>query len=187
MTSIARKLRNAALALAFVFLGSLIAAKLEDVTALRLDGPFVAIDGDTLALGADRLRLAGFDAPEARQTCQDADGRDWRCGERSRAELERLTSAASVVCSGSSRDRYERLLVHCRDGGLDINAEMVRLGFAVASGDYAAEERHARDEGIGLWSGAFERPRDWRVRHGMMDDPSAAAGLLAWLRDLFGR
>ncbi|MFN7103555.1 MAG: thermonuclease family protein [Pseudorhizobium sp.] len=186
MTSIFRKLRGSGLLLAFVVLGALIATKLEDVAAVTLDGPFVAIDGDTLAVGAERLRLEGLDAPEARQVCQDDGGRDWDCGEAARAALERLTSQVTAVCRGSSRDRYERLLVICRDGDLDINAELVRLGFAVASGDYTAQEREARDAAQGLWAGTFERPRDWRVRHGMMDDPAAAEGFLAWLKGLFG-
>src|SRR5690606_3654038 len=123
----------------------------------------------TLAIGAERLRLHGLDAPEVRQTCTDRQGRDWRCGEEARAVLERLTSAASVMCRGSERDRYNRLLVACRDGELDVNAHMVALGLAVASGNYASEEAQAQKKGEGLWAGEFERPRDWRVRHGVMD------------------
>ncbi|MCJ8518119.1 endonuclease YncB(thermonuclease family) [Pseudorhizobium tarimense] len=186
MTPIFRKLRDAGLLLAFVFLGALIASKLDEVASVRLDGPFVAIDGDTLAVGAERLRLEGLDAPEAQQVCQDGSGRDWACGEAAREALERLTSAASVVCSGASRDRYDRLLVRCRDGGLSVNAELVRLGLAVASGDYGSEEGEAKSKAQGLWAGSFERPRDWRVRHGMMEDPAAAEGILAWLKGLFG-
>ncbi|MFN7026131.1 MAG: thermonuclease family protein, partial [Pseudorhizobium sp.] len=102
------------------------------------------------------------------------------------AALERLTSAASTVCSGSSRDRYDRLLVRCRDGALDINAQMVRIGLAIAAGDYGSQEGEARQGSQGVWAGSFERPRDWRVRHGVMDDPAAAEGLLAWLKGLFG-
>ncbi|CAD7045638.1 succinoglycan biosynthesis protein [Pseudorhizobium endolithicum] len=187
MTRIIRKVRDAGLFLALIFLGALIAARLEDSAAVSISGPFVAVDGDTLAAGAERLRLEGLDAPEARQTCEDGSGRNWRCGEEARATLERLTSAASVVCSGSERDRYGRLLVRCRNGGLDINAELVKAGMAVASGDYSSEEAEARSGGEGLWTGEFERPRDWRVRHGMMDDPSAAEGFLAWLKGWFGR
>lgn len=186
MTSILRKLRSSGLLLAVVFLGALIAAKLDDVASVRLDGPFVAIDGDTLAMGAERLRLEGLDAPEVRQVCQDGSGVDWPCGAEAQAALERLTSAASTVCSGSSRDRYDRLLVRCRDGALDINAQMVRIGLAIAAGDYGSEEGAARQGSQGLWAGSFERPRDWRVRHGVMDDPAAAEGLLAWLKGLFG-
>ncbi|HEV7433339.1 MAG TPA: thermonuclease family protein [Pseudorhizobium sp.] len=185
MTPIFRRLRNSSLLLAFLFLGALIAVKLEDVASVRLDGPFVAVDGDTLVAGAERLRLEGLDAPESEQVCKDARGREWACGEEARVALEHLTSAAAVVCSGSSRDRYNRLLVRCRDGERDLNAELVRQGLAVASGDYRMEESEARDAGQGLWAGTFDRPRDWRVQHGMMDDPSMAEGFLAWLKGLF--
>ncbi|MFK7902585.1 MAG: thermonuclease family protein, partial [Nitratireductor sp.] len=32
-------------------------------------GPFIAVDGDTLLEGGNRLRLEGLDAPEYRQKC----------------------------------------------------------------------------------------------------------------------
>ena len=184
MTRIFRKVRDAGLLLGLLFLGALVAAKLEEGAAVSIEGPFVAVDGDTLAVGGERLRLKGIDAPEIRQTCGTA-GREWRCGEDARATLEDLTSGAAVICSGSERDRYERLLVHCRSGALDINAEMVKRGMAVASGDDGGEEAQAREQSVGVWSGTFERPRQWRVQHGMMDDPSAAEGFMAWLTGLF--
>ena len=47
------------------------------------------IDGDSLWVGKDEVRLKGIDAPEGRQTCQ-CDGRDWACGDATRDELRRL-------------------------------------------------------------------------------------------------
>ena len=50
-----------------------------------------------------------------------------------------------------------------------LGRALVREGYAVSymgRGDgYLAEEDAARDEGVGLWRGAFERPADWRRRH----------------------
>ena len=36
-------------------------------------------DGDTLRLGAERIRLHGIDAPESAQRCR-AGGKTWACG-----------------------------------------------------------------------------------------------------------
>ena len=39
------------------------------------------VDGDTIEIGGTKIRLHGIDAPESKQTCQKADGSDYRCGE----------------------------------------------------------------------------------------------------------
>lgn len=186
MTRIMRRLRDAGLFVCFILLASLITAKLELNGEVAIAGPFVAIDGDTLAAGAERLRLQGVDAPEIRQVCRTGNDAEWACGEAARAALEQLVATTAVECRASQRDRYDRLLVRCRSGGRDINAELVRTGMAVASGDYRQDEARARQEKSGLWAGSFDRPRDWRARQGMMDDPGLAggwmAGFTAWLK-----
>ena len=37
-------------------------------------------DGDTLRIGATRIRLTGIDAPELAQTCTGQSGKEWPCG-----------------------------------------------------------------------------------------------------------
>ena len=44
-----------------------------------VEGPARIIDGDTIDIAGERIRLHGIDAPESRQTCI-ADGVIWPCG-----------------------------------------------------------------------------------------------------------
>ena len=53
----------------------------------ELSGRAVIVDGDTLRLGGERIRLKGMDAPELAQSCTGADGRSWPCGQQAKAAL----------------------------------------------------------------------------------------------------
>jgi len=57
------------------------------------------------------------------------------------------------------------LLVDCRVRGIDVNAAMVRDGYALSFGGFAREEAEAKAAYRGLWAGEFERPGTWRARH----------------------
>ncbi|MFN3659206.1 MAG: thermonuclease family protein [Pseudolabrys sp.] len=121
------------------------------------------IDGDTLRIGGERIRLAGIDAPERAQTCRDSQQRKWPCGAAARARLSALVSGNAVACSTRGHDRYGRALAVCAAGDVaDLGRALVREGLAVAYGDYQLVEAEARLMQRGLWSGTFERPSDWR-------------------------
>lgn len=153
------------LALGLLFAVGLVALRGIEGASRTLEGRFAVIDGDSLMLGGERLRLEGIDAPERGQACR-RDGRDYDCGAAAREALGALMPGAGATCSGWRRDAYGRLLVRCADGETDINAKMVETGWAVAYGDYAAQERAARAAGRGIWAGEFDRPRLWRQGHG---------------------
>lgn len=145
---------------------ALLAAAAAWLTALnesRWDGPAQVIDGDSLRMFGEELRLKGIDAPELAQLCH-REGRPWRCGAAARAALEKEARGV-ISCVGRSRDRYGRALVTCRAGGADIAAALVRAGAAIAYGAYEREEAEARDAKRGVWSSVFERPQDWRRAH----------------------
>ncbi|QCM10396.1 thermonuclease family protein [Agrobacterium tumefaciens] len=179
--------RDGGLFLATVFLGILIAAKLDLVNSETHSGRFFVIDGDTLAKGGERFRLLGIDAPELSQTCLRG-GESWPCGEEARRFLRRLMDDAQVSCSGSSRDRYGRLLVYCTADEKDVSSEMVAAGFAVASGyfQFSGEQATARREARGIWAGEFEKPSEWRREHRAADIETPAAGFLTIVRHLLG-
>ena len=129
-------------------------------------GPAEVIDGDTIAISGLKIRLHGIDAPERDQSCFAEDGTAYPCGISAHRALEELIASHELQCKGDTTDRYGRLLAICYKGTEDINAEMVRSGWAVAyrrySEEYAAAEQGAKDGHHGLWQGYFQMPWNWR-------------------------
>jgi endonuclease YncB( thermonuclease family) len=126
------------------------------------------VDGDTLAMGAERLRIHGIDAPEMAQPCE-RHGRPYACGEAARDAMAAILGNGRLACEQLDTDQYRRRIVRCHDEqGRDIGAELVRQGWALAftrfSSDYAAQEAAARAARRGLWDGRFDAPWDWRAR-----------------------
>jgi endonuclease YncB( thermonuclease family) len=121
------------------------------------------VDGDTLVLEGERLRLQGIDAPELDQTCE-VDGQALACGRGARDALARLVGG-NLTCAGSRHDQYGRRLVTCNAGRGDIGARLVLDGQAVAYGCCEREEAMARAARRGIWAGHFDRPEDWRHAH----------------------
>lgn len=187
MTRLAKTMKDGLFLGTFLVLASLIVAKIDLNDDTRIDGPFYAIDGDTLAAGAERLRLIGIDAPEADQSCGGGGNKAWTCGDAARDALSKFASSPNAQCSGSARDRYGRVLVRCRLGEADINAELVRQGMAVSSGDYHAEETAARNEDKGIWSGPFETPRAWRAAKGAAAEDDGSAGAAGGIEAIIDR
>lgn len=123
------------------------------------------IDGDTIQVSGERVRLHGIDAPESRQSCM-LSGADWPCGQNAARALTSVTNGQVVTCKGNRRDRYGRLVAVCYVGADDLNARMVRDGWALAyrryASDYVDQEVQARAAGSGIWQGQFIEPWDWR-------------------------
>jgi endonuclease YncB( thermonuclease family) len=136
----------------------------------HLMGSVHVVDGDSLKAGDEQIRLLGIDAPELRQTCRDAQGRQWQCGRAAKTRLAELVSKGDVACTSHGKDRYGRTLAVCSAGNIpDVSEVLVREGYAVnfalSSSGYPAAERDAQSARRGLWQGEFERPQDWRRRH----------------------
>ncbi|MCH8236788.1 MAG: thermonuclease family protein, partial [Proteobacteria bacterium] len=114
----------------------------------------------------ERIRLHGIDAPEAKQTCIDGEGKEWRCGQEATFALANLIGDHWITCKGDKRDRYGRLIAVCYAGDYDLNAKMVRQGWALAyrrySMDYVDAEAAAKEAGVGMWRGEFITPWEWR-------------------------
>lgn len=131
-----------------------------------LTGTVRAVDGDTLVMTGTRIRLFGIDAPEAAQTCQ-RDGEAWACGRDAAAVLAGLVAGRQVSCTRLDRDDYGRVVAICTVGRVDLAAEMVGSGYAVAytgySEDYLPAQARAQALGIGIWGSQFDEPAAWRA------------------------
>ena len=130
-----------------------------------VSGPARVVDGDSLVVSGQRIRLQGIDAPEAKQSCVAADRR-WQCGLSATRALKERIGGRSVSCAEEDRDRYGRIVAVCYVGGADLNAWMVAQGLALAyrrySHAYVDEEDSAKAAKRGVWRGQFVEPWRWR-------------------------
>src|SRR5690242_9808754 len=69
-----------------------------------LAGPANGLDEDSIAIGGERVRLWGIDAPDLGQTCTRA-GKPWACGRDVAQALDRLVSGKTVRCLVILRDK----------------------------------------------------------------------------------
>ena len=134
-----------------------------------IQGTASVIDGDTIEIHGERIRLDAIDAPESSQICLDAAGNRYRCGQKSAFALADMIGRSIVSCQPKGRDRYKRTIAVCFKGETNLNAWMVAQGWAVAFRkyglDYIDEEDEARLARRGIWAGSFDMPWDWRARN----------------------
>ena len=148
------------------FILALVLAAPIPAAAQSLSGPARAIDGDTLEMAGERIRLFGVDAPESMQTCQRK-GAPWACGSDAKLLLAGMIAGRTVDCLPRDRDNYGRIVAVCSVGPRDLAGVMVREGMAVAlrsfSQDYVAAEARAKSFGMALWGSVFETPAEFRA------------------------
>jgi endonuclease YncB( thermonuclease family) len=133
-----------------------------------LIGVASVIDGDTIEIRGQRIRLYGVDAFESGQRCRAKDATPIRCGQRSAMALDGLIAGSPVRCTAVDTDRYGRIVARCSASQTpDLSAAMVAQGWALAyrrySQRYIAVEQSARDGGLGAWAGMFDPPAEWRA------------------------
>jgi len=138
------------------------------------------IDGDSISIRQESIRLHGIDAPEIRQICRNKNNKPYMCGMIAKDTLKNFIEIHSsgghhqkkVYCYYSERDRYKRIIGKCyvgKDSEFNLNHEMVISGQAVAytkySKDYIEAENTAKAKGRGIWQGKFDLPEEWRRKN----------------------
>ncbi|MBI1386658.1 MAG: thermonuclease family protein [Rhizobiales bacterium] len=86
--------------------------------------PIRAIDGDSLAIGAERIRIIGVDAPELKARCP----REEELARRAKTVLQALVDRPDVVVERQGRDRYRRTLARVLVGGADVAELLIAAG-----------------------------------------------------------
>lgn len=125
-------------------------------------------DGDTLTMMGKDVRLYGIDAPEYKQICQNTAGKNWPCGDAAREKLVTIIGNSEVVCLPKATDKFNRTVATCSTPTVpDIALALVEAGLASngvdgGEGPYAVSESLAQVEKMGVWSGEFMTPADWR-------------------------
>ena len=151
----------------FIFAPNLINAEI-------IQGKVKVVDGDTIKIKNDRIRLSGIDAPELNQLCSKvflslfsiSFNKKYSCGKISTEKLKRLLKNEIILCKVENIDRYKRKLATCYKDKLNINSWLVRNGYALAyvkySKKYVLQEKEAEKDKLGIWQGTFEKPWNWR-------------------------
>jgi endonuclease YncB( thermonuclease family) len=136
----------------------------ENIFAKEINGKARIVDGDTVEINNNMIRLLGIDAFEIKQECFKKDNTKYKCGEQSALILATIISSQPVRCMAEKKDHYKRWLATCYIGKLDINENMVLYGYAFSykSNKYKTTEKKAKKIRAGAWSGEFTYPWEWR-------------------------
>lgn len=135
----------------------------------------LVVDGDSLEIKNQRIRLYGLDAPEYDQSCVLNNKTKYNCGLEAKTHLESLVIRGRLKCVEESIDRYGRSVCECfvteRDTGIvyNLNEEMLKKGWAISyytkKKSYMEAEKSAKKRKVGVWQGRFMRPELYRILH----------------------
>jgi len=90
--------------------------------ATEISGPATVQDGDTIYVSGVSVRLHGVDAPELREPG----------GIEARDQLAGIVAGNTIRCIERGRPSRGRMVAVCTtSAGLNLNAEIIRRGFAL--------------------------------------------------------
>lgn len=84
------------------------------------------VDGDTIWVRGEKIRLEGFNAPEMNGSCD----RERRMAIQARDELRRALNGREFMIERNGQDRYGRTLATIRVGGRDVGDGLISKGLA---------------------------------------------------------
>lgn len=104
------------------------------------------VDGNSIKLNGQTVRLWGIAAPSLDETCTTRGGKIWPCGKRARDQLSEAVREDDPSCQNK-----EAGFVQCRVSGIDVGLLLVKEGLARSTGPYAEIEERARSAKTGIW------------------------------------
>lgn len=135
--------------------------------AQPLTGVIRVIDGDTIAVAGQTIRLHGIDAPETDQMCGGEGAPMWPCGAWVSGETRARYQGLQARCTVLEHDRYGRAVARCNAAGADMGRALVQSGLAFAfrrySLDYDLDEKAAAVAGRGLHATGIDSPAAFRA------------------------
>ena len=97
------------------------------IFACNLVGYGYGIDGDTLHIGSQSVRLQGVDAEELNEPN----------GPAAKEAMRQIIQGHTITCEPQGQS-YNRIVATCHtEAGLNINAEIIRQGYALDCARYS--------------------------------------------------
>ena len=122
---------------------------------MRLSAPaasLAVLDGNTLRLGDQVVRLAGIIAPARGSVCRGGGQHYVDCGVAAANALASLVRGSAVDCTIHGHDDAGRPVGNCQAGETRLSEALVRDGWARAEVEALREpEMTARAAGLGIW------------------------------------
>jgi endonuclease YncB( thermonuclease family) len=136
-------------------------------TTPQLEGRAAALSGSTLRVSGSTVVLDGVESPENEQAC-GRPGELWNCARAAKEALANALQGKRVVCDVTGETKSSEKIGRCLANGDDIAAKLVAGGHVFATpgifARYVSIESEAKDAKNGVWSGAPERPADYRAK-----------------------
>jgi micrococcal nuclease len=92
-----------------------------------LSGPAYVIDGDTIIVQSQHIRLSGVDAEELNEPH----------GQYAKLAMAAIVKSSVVTCELRGAKSYDRYVGTCFVNGNDIGAEIIKQGFALDCAHYS--------------------------------------------------
>ncbi len=124
------------------------------------------IDGDTIEVRGESIRLFAVDTPEMGQPWWDKDGTQQDAGVIAKEALEKLVDGKRLDIRVLREDKYRRSLAIVKIDGRDVGRKLVSQGYGFASpgsGRYSRTQASAKRRKRGFWKGEFQMPWDYRA------------------------
>jgi endonuclease YncB( thermonuclease family) len=142
-----------------------------DADGVIIRGHPTVVSGDTLDFDGKQIRFFDVDAPEIDQTCLVRGGTEtWPCGREAARALSQALDQFTVSCETMGTDYRGRWFARCNVDTVSVATLMASNGWVVPNQECRCKEVEAwsalaKSKNLGVWSGTFVWPWEWRKAH----------------------